>query len=49
MKRQNVWFPDPIYNDLTKMAQEKDIKVPDAIRKAVEDAVDKWKKADGNK
>lgn len=49
MKRQNVFIPDPVYDDLKKMAEARDIKVTEAIRRAIEDAVEKWKKSGGGK
>lgn len=31
------------------MASEKDIKIPDAIRKAVEEAIERWKRSKENR
>lgn len=41
MKRQNTWLPDPDYAALIVLSKKRDLAVPDLVRKAVADLIEK--------
>ena len=49
MEAKNVRFSKPQLADLERMSQERGVKVPELIRRAVDEFIDKWKAAGGGK
>lgn len=49
MEAKNVRFSKPQLADLEKMAEERGVKVPELIRRALDEYIDKWKAAKGGK
>jgi hypothetical protein len=44
MQRKNIRLPDPQIEDLEKMSQEKGVKLPELVRRAVDEYIEKWRR-----
>ena len=44
MQRKNIRLPDPQIEELTKMSEEKGVKLPELVRRAVDEYIEKWKR-----
>jgi len=44
MQRKNIRLPDPQIEVLERISKEKGVKLPELVRRAVDEYIDKWKR-----
>jgi metal-responsive CopG/Arc/MetJ family transcriptional regulator len=44
MQRKNIRLPDPQIEDLEQMSAQKGVKLPELVRRAVDEYLERWKR-----